>query len=342
MRVLDLGSGEGYGTSLLARKAGMVVGLELDPTVAADAQKKYDSSNLHFVAGSGVQIPFIELFDVVVCLETLGHVDNRGGLIREVKRLLKPDGLLIVSTRDSDDDAPYDEAFSFEEFRKLLESTFRETQFLGQRVYPSSSIWPVEGTGDNPSELLIEKSDSQFRMAGTDRKRPSYYMALTSDANEGLRIQSSVLIDCSNELINQGRSLIDELREELRKITEERAEALAWKNSQVGNLEAAIESGEKAVEWLQSQARSLEESNQWWKDQAGFFGEQLDREHKEASTYIESLERTLSEKNLYISRIEADLNKAKRVVQELADIKAARAFVVFTKLREIRRFLFGS
>ncbi len=280
MRVLDLGSGEGYGTSLLARKAGMVVGLELDPTVAADAQKQYEASNLRFVAGSGVQIPFIESFDVVVCLETLGHVDNRGGLIREVKRLLKPDGLLIVSNRDSDDDPPYEEALSFGEFRKLLESNFRETRFLGQRVYPSSSIWPVDGTSESLNELLIEKTESQFRMAGTDRKQPSYYIALTSDANEGLRVQSSVLIDCSNELIDQNRALIHELGDELLKITEERAEALAWKNSQVVNLEAAIESGEKAVEWLQSQVRSLEESNQWLKDQTGFFSEQLDREHK--------------------------------------------------------------
>ena len=206
MRVLDLGSGEGYGTSLLARKAGMVIGLELDPTVAADAQKQYEASNLRFVAGSGVQIPFIESFDVVVCLETLGHVDNRGGLIREVKRLLKPDGLLIVSTRDSDDDPSYEEAFSFGDFRKLLESNFRETRFLGQRVYPSSSIWPVDGTSESLNELLIEKTESQFRMAGTDRKRPSYYIALTSDANEGLRVQSSVLIDCSNALIDQNRA----------------------------------------------------------------------------------------------------------------------------------------
>jgi 2-polyprenyl-3-methyl-5-hydroxy-6-metoxy-1,4-benzoquinol methylase len=77
---------------LLAERAAFVVGLDLDPAAVTHAVRQYARANLRFVAASGVQIPLVERFDVVVCLETLGHVDNRDGLIREAKRLLKPRG----------------------------------------------------------------------------------------------------------------------------------------------------------------------------------------------------------------------------------------------------------
>ena len=59
-RVLDLASGEGYGSSLLARTAASVVGVDIDKCVVGHANAKYGSSNLRFVCGTITDVPIRE------------------------------------------------------------------------------------------------------------------------------------------------------------------------------------------------------------------------------------------------------------------------------------------
>ena len=99
-RVLDLGSGEGYGASILARTASSVIGFDVDLETVSHAQRKYSRPNLDFVAASAVQLPSVDPVDVVVCFETLEHIDDQEGLVREAKRILTAEGMLIISTPD--------------------------------------------------------------------------------------------------------------------------------------------------------------------------------------------------------------------------------------------------
>src|SRR3954469_21352361 len=76
-RVLDLASGEGYGSNLLAKTAAQVLGVENDEKAVHHAKNKYIRPNLEFKIGSILELP-IEgrgLFDVVVCFEALEHVE---------------------------------------------------------------------------------------------------------------------------------------------------------------------------------------------------------------------------------------------------------------------------
>ena len=59
-RVLDLGSGEGYGAFLLAQDAREVIGLELDGDAVAHAATRYVLKNLAFIQGSALAIPLSE------------------------------------------------------------------------------------------------------------------------------------------------------------------------------------------------------------------------------------------------------------------------------------------
>src|SRR6185295_4477698 len=99
-KVLDLGSGEGYGADILAQTAASVVGLDIDDKAIQHAAAKYRKANLRFDTGSFFHVPISNdcSFDLVVCFEAIEHVMDHDQLLSEVKRLLKPDGLFMVST----------------------------------------------------------------------------------------------------------------------------------------------------------------------------------------------------------------------------------------------------
>lgn len=179
--VLDLGSGEGYGASLLARTASAVIGVDIDPESVSHAQRRYARPNLDFVDASAVQLPFVDPVDVVVCFETLEHIDNQHDLIREAKRMLKPEGLLIISTPDKrtySDEPHADNPFHtrelyFEEFQELLGTHFNEVRFIGQRVYCNSNMWPIEQSEDNElAEFFIERTGSEFQISESRDRVP--------------------------------------------------------------------------------------------------------------------------------------------------------------------------
>src|SRR5881296_887878 len=152
-RVLDLASGEGYGSNLLAKTAKQVVGIDIDEQTVRHAKNKYIRPNLDFKVGSILEVP-IEgggVFDVIVCFEALEHVDDHQKLLSEAKRLLTPNGIFLVSTPNKmlyTDEPHFNNPFHvhelyFDEFKALLENYFRQVKFLGQRIHCTSNMWPI-------------------------------------------------------------------------------------------------------------------------------------------------------------------------------------------------------
>lgn len=101
-RVLDLGCGEGrhaISASLLADTH--VVGIDLSVTDLRTADTRLGEFNFpdcRFVCADGSRLPFADAsFDKVVCAEVLEHVPEYQGILKEIKRVLKPGGVLAVS-----------------------------------------------------------------------------------------------------------------------------------------------------------------------------------------------------------------------------------------------------
>jgi SAM-dependent methyltransferase len=106
-RVADMGMGSGAGSEALAALYPRldVIGVDVDPTLAAMAREKYRSANLSFVVGDIARPVFrAESLDAVFDSSVLHHVTSFGGYRREnaadalavQAEALRPHGVLIV------------------------------------------------------------------------------------------------------------------------------------------------------------------------------------------------------------------------------------------------------
>ena len=98
-RVLDIASGEGYGSDLLALSARSVFGVDISEEAVAHAGSRYRRPNLEYRVGSAADIPIADAsVDAVVSFETIEHHDQHEKMLAEIKRVLAPGGLLVMSS----------------------------------------------------------------------------------------------------------------------------------------------------------------------------------------------------------------------------------------------------
>jgi GT2 family glycosyltransferase/SAM-dependent methyltransferase/flagellar biosynthesis chaperone FliJ len=209
--VLDLASGEGYGSFILSKKAGSVTGIEIDPDAVNHASETYKKDNLRFLQGSIAKIPIEgkKIFDVIVCFEAIEHIKEHEILLQEIKRLIKDDGFLIISTpnKQTYSDIPnYHNPFHmkeiyYQDFCDLLTKHFANIYLFGQRIYSGSSIFPINSNpNDIYTEFAVTYKKGQFSFKKDDDKMPIYFIAIASEKEFNKKmLQKSYLIDLSDK-----------------------------------------------------------------------------------------------------------------------------------------------
>ncbi len=97
--VLDVACGEGYGSSFMADVARSIVGVDISLEAVQYASATYQKSNLSFRQGSATSLDFADAtFDVVVSFETIEHLLEQAQMLAEIRRVLRPDGVLVISS----------------------------------------------------------------------------------------------------------------------------------------------------------------------------------------------------------------------------------------------------
>lgn len=140
-KVLDIACGTGYGTKVLSKVAKEVYGVDIFSEAIEYAVNSYNSQNIYFITGDCEYIPFSSgTFDVVISFETIEHLNNPKKFLKEINRILKKDGLFLVSTPDktfSQVEGPYHvKEFTREEFLSILNRTkFGIKSVYGQQFF---------------------------------------------------------------------------------------------------------------------------------------------------------------------------------------------------------------
>lgn len=216
--VLDIACGEGYGSSILAEAARSVTGVDVDAAAVAHAGKAYPRANLKFMHGDCAAIPLADAsVDCVVSFETLEHHDQHEEMLREVKRVLRPGGVLVISTPDRyeySDKPGFRNEFHVKElyrneFEDLIDRYFRNRSILGQRVLYGSAIF---GDSSAAGTVTYEASD-RGGTGSAGLQRPVYLIALASDGELPL-LPNSVMEQAVAEMEEMAflKSLIEEER----------------------------------------------------------------------------------------------------------------------------------
>lgn len=102
LTALDIGCGAGLVTEPLARMGATTTGLDASDRLIAVAKEHAAGQQLDIAYQSGEIAAFAEgchaLFDIITCLEVVEHVEDRDAFLATIRRLLKPEGILVFST----------------------------------------------------------------------------------------------------------------------------------------------------------------------------------------------------------------------------------------------------
>ncbi len=94
--ILEIGSGAGEFLNSLKCTNCKIFGVDISKTALKIAQSNSDSA--HFLCSKAEYLPFqTDSIDIAVCCEVIEHVDNPHKTIKEIYRVLKPNGLLFLS-----------------------------------------------------------------------------------------------------------------------------------------------------------------------------------------------------------------------------------------------------
>jgi SAM-dependent methyltransferase len=153
-QVLDAACGEGYGSAFLAQSAKSVIGVDLSQEAIGHARSRYgDQKNLSFQACSVAAIPVeSQSVDLIVSFETIEHLAQQDEMLREFRRILRPGGLLVLSSPNRpvySDENNYRNEYHVREMDRdeldsLVNAVFPRCSWYGQRLLFHSVIWPQD------------------------------------------------------------------------------------------------------------------------------------------------------------------------------------------------------
>jgi GT2 family glycosyltransferase/SAM-dependent methyltransferase len=324
-RVLDIACGEGYGTNILATSATYVTGVDISSTVVAHAQRKYTGQNLSFKVGSCSKIPLAKAsVDFVVSFETLEHHNEHQEMLTEIKRVLTPGGVLIISSPDKYEysDVPnfkneyHVKELYLNEFNDLLRNHFRNVEIIGQRIEYGSYIAPLQSTHN--AAFATYSGDSINIQKVNGLKKPIYFIAITSDY-ELPQLTAGIF---------EGNSFIWHKDEQIKKLKGD----LKNYNTSIKKYIADLQHTQETLSYTQAAITERDEQLAQAKSAITERDEQLAQAKSAITERDEQLARDTSEKNIQAQHLSS-------LERDIAEIRKSTSWRVTAPLRAIKQII---
>jgi GT2 family glycosyltransferase/SAM-dependent methyltransferase len=287
--VLDIASGEGYGSAMLARTARSVIGVDLSKLAVAHAAKTYKKVlNLEFLQGNAadIQLPDSSV-DVVVSFETIEHLEQQEEMLLGIRRVLRPSGFLIISSPNkkvySDQSGHHNEfhvkELNLDELDQLLGRHFSSVEYYGHRLAVGSTIVPLREPENHQEFSALTDTQDGIQSRVISMEDPVYYIAVATSSGKSLAgAGPSIFYSESEDLYQRHR------------------EVSKWAQSQ--DIELA-----RVGRLLESEQSSRSRAQSW--------AMSLAAELSDTRSVISSLTEDLESRTAWARSLEADLSKAR-------------------------------
>ena len=303
--VLDIGAGVGYGSKILAEKASAVLAVDLSEEAVRYACEEYAGENIEMVVGDGHGLPLAShSVDVVVSFELIEHLQGQQAHLLEINRVLKPDGLTVISTpnrvfysQESNQANPFHtHEFDFQEFLTFLKSVFSSVQIYFQNhiagliignptLFQEITAWLQEGVGD------LESTSN-------------YFVAVCTHGRKNQpRLGNFCLLPSSGNLLRERQQNIQRLEE-----------AVGKRDRALSRLQDEYKQRTRWALQLDGQVARRDESLM-----------RLQEEFEDRSRWAEELSRQLEEKDKALSKLQSEFeDRTKWALQLDAKLEAIR------------------
>ena len=294
--VLDAGCGSGYGSAELAKTGASVTGADVSGEAVAYAREHFGAQGIRFVEAPCESLPFEpESFDLVTAFEVIEHLERWRDLLAEANRVLKPGGVLLVSTPNRD---YYTESrgeagpnpfhvheFDYPEFGEALNAVFPHV-----RIWTQNHAGAIVFAPPTPEGASLEASGAP------DPAGAHFYLAACS--------RSPIAV---NEIFTWTPSSANVLRERekhIARLTGELHQKDAWLQQNIGEHAELL----RRHEALNAE---LATSNNW--------AAQLGTELKERIAHIVVLQGDLDQRLQWVRNLEAQIETAQAELTRLQD-----------------------
>lgn len=150
--VLDTGCGNAYGTAYMAQFAQEISGIDYDAeTIAANKKRYAEISNLHFIHSAIPPIPLADnSVEVVTSFQFIEHIEERAAYLKEVFRVLKPGGKLLLSTVNAKKSLARNPfhvfEYTFDDMKKEVGNIFSHFTLMGLNGNEQVNAYYVENS----------------------------------------------------------------------------------------------------------------------------------------------------------------------------------------------------
>jgi len=322
--VLDIGCGVGYGSQRLGELgAASVHAFDLSEDAIRHARIHYSHPNVHFEVANAESFAANRKFDVAVCFELIEHVRNPRAVMKNIKKALGDDGILVMSTPRALEEKRthfHEHEFGLEEYEALIREFFSNVDMYVENNHFASLV-----TRDAPSDLRrIVSLKDQFgpamadvfiAVASSSGRLPSMEPALALDNDAYV-----TMLERDVQILHKAER---DLSEKVDAIASERAAESAFKGAEIERL---IKEYRLLFERSESLGKDLWEANQR-AAQAAAKDEEIKRltsESKALRDQAEQLSNQLRESEMRHAELQQEQKKLRDEI-DLLSVRSADA-----------------